>query len=78
QEKQSLDTLEGQYRQTSAQAQRFAMEEKSATMSMTQIRQKITQVAQSLRISANNFKLSGQTASAYKAKIESLNNGMKQ
>ncbi|MCD9065980.1 phage tail tape measure protein [Staphylococcus pasteuri] len=78
QEKQSLDTLEGQYRQTSAQAQRFAMEQKSATMSMTQIRQKITQVAQSLRISANNFKLSGQTASAYKAKIESLNNGMKQ
>lgn len=78
QEKQSLDTLEGQYRQTSAQAQRFAMEQKSASMSMTQIRQKITQVAQSLRISANNFKLSGQTASAYKAKIESLNNGMKQ
>lgn len=78
QEKQTLDALEGQYRQTSAQAQRFAMEQKTATMSMSQIRQKITQVAQSLKISANNFKLSGQTASAYKAKIESLNNGMKQ
>lgn len=78
QEKQSLDTLEGQYRQTAAQAQRFAMEQKTATMSMSQIRQKITQVAQSLKISANNFKLSGQTANAYKAKIESLNNGMKQ
>ncbi|QDX01145.1 phage tail tape measure protein [Staphylococcus chromogenes] len=78
QEKQSLDTLEGQYRQTSAQAQRFAMEQKTATMSMNQIRQKITQVAQSLRISANNFKLSGQTASSYKAKISELNNSMKQ
>lgn len=78
QEKQSLDTLEGQYRQTSAQAQRFAMEQKTATMSMNQIRQKITQVAQSLKISANNFKLSGQTASSYKARISELNNSMKQ
>lgn len=78
QEKQSLDTLEKQYQQSAVQAKRFAMEQKTATLSMSQIRQKITQVAQSLKISANNFKLSGQTASSYKAKIESLNNSMKQ
>lgn len=38
----------------------------------------MTQVSQSLTISANKFKLSGQTAQAYKARISELNNGMKQ
>ena len=38
----------------------------------------MSQVAQSLTISANKFKMSGQTAQAYKARISELNNGMKQ
>src|SRR5699024_6272123 len=42
------------------------------------IRQKISQVSQSLQISASKFKMSGQTAQAYKARISELNNGMKQ
>ena len=37
----------------------------------------MSQVSQSLTISANKFK-SGQTAQAYKARISELNNGMKQ
>ena len=45
---------------------------------MSEIRQKMSQVAQSLTISANKFKMSGQTAQAYKARISELNNGMKQ
>ena len=38
----------------------------------------MSQVSQSLTISANKFKMSGQTAQAYKARISELNNGMKQ
>lgn len=45
---------------------------------MSEIRAKMTQLSQSLSISANKFKLSGQTAQAYKARIAELNNGMKQ
>ena len=45
---------------------------------MSEIRAKMTQLSQSLTISANKFKLSGQTAQAYKARIAELNNGMKQ
>lgn len=78
QEKQSLQQLNAQYKQTSAEAKRFAFEQKTATASMSQIRAKITQVSQALQISASKFKLSGQTATAYKAHISELNNSMKQ
>nr|DAI87787.1 MAG TPA: minor tail protein [Caudoviricetes sp.] len=78
QEKNSLKTLDNQYKQTTFEAKRFEMEQKTLTSSMTEIRQKITQVSQSLTISANKFKMSGQTAQAYKARISELNNGMKQ
>lgn len=60
------------------EAKRFAFEQKTLTASMSEIRQKMSQVAQSLTISANKFKMSGQTAQAYKARISELNNGMKQ
>lgn len=78
QEKQSLQQLNSQYKQTSAEAKRFSFEQKSATQSLSEIRHKITQVAQSLQISASKFKMTGQTAQAYKARISELNNGMKQ
>ncbi|MBC8710363.1 phage tail tape measure protein [Staphylococcus pseudintermedius] len=78
QEKQSLSQLDAQYKQTTAEAKRFAMEQKTMTMSMSQIRERITSVTNALKISSANFKMSGQTASAYKAHIAELNNGMKQ
>lgn len=78
QEKQSLSQLDAQYKQTTAEAKRFSMEQKTMTMSMGQIRERITSVTNALKISSANFKMSGQTASAYKAHIAELNNGMKQ
>lgn len=78
QEKQALSQLDKQYKQTTAEAKRFSMEQKTMTMSMSQIRERITAVTNALKISSANFKMSGQTASAYKAHIAELNNGMQQ
>ncbi|MEH7963493.1 hypothetical protein PGM84_13410, partial [Staphylococcus pseudintermedius] len=63
QEKQSLSQLDAQYKQTTAEAKRFSMEQKTMTMSMGQIRERITSVTNALKISSANFKMSGQTAS---------------
>ncbi|WP_206601579.1 phage tail tape measure protein [Staphylococcus delphini] len=78
QEKQALSALDKQYKDTTSEAKRFSMEQRTMTMSMSQIRERITSVANALKISASNFKLSGQTAQAYKAHISELNNSMKQ
>ncbi|WP_425423640.1 phage tail tape measure protein [Staphylococcus felis] len=78
QEKQAMSVLDKQYKETTLEAKRFSMEQRTMTMSMSQIRERITSVANALKISASNFKLSGQTAQAYKAHISELNNSMKQ
>ncbi|WP_202974379.1 phage tail tape measure protein, partial [Staphylococcus felis] len=78
QEKQAMSVLDKQYKDTTLEAKRFSMEQRTMTMSMSQIRERITSVANALKISASNFKLSGQTAQAYKAHISELNNSMKQ
>lgn len=78
QEKQALNVLDKQFKDTTLEAKRFSMEQRTMTMSMSQIREKITSVATVLKISASNFRMSGQTAQAYKARISELNNSMKQ
>lgn len=78
QEKQALNVLDKQFKDTTLEAKRFSMEQRTMTMSMSQIREKITSVATALKISASNFRMSGQTAQAYKARISELNNSMKQ
>ncbi|MCS4486388.1 phage tail tape measure protein [Staphylococcus americanisciuri] len=78
QEKQSLSILESQYKKTTAESKRFLMEQSTMTKSMSQIREQIKSVTNALKISASKFRLSGQTAQAYKAHISELNNGMKQ
>ena len=77
QEKNSLNQLDNQYKRQLQKLSDFLLN-KTLTSSMSEIRAKMTQLSQSLTISANKFKLSGQTAQAYKARIAELNNGMKQ
>ncbi|WP_289780598.1 phage tail tape measure protein [Staphylococcus hyicus] len=77
-EKQALNVLDKQYRDTTVEAKHFSMEQRTMTMSMSQIRERITSVANALKISTSKFKMSGQTAQSYKAHIADLNNSMKQ